>query len=254
MKVITWNVNGLRSVTQKGFADFWKEQNPDLLCLQETKCHQEQVEDGICLPGWTGNWAAARKAGYSGTATFSRQAPTEVDFGFGIPKFDTEGRMVVTRFPEFLLFNVYFPNGGASEERHHFKQEFLKRFGAYLHRLVRGGEKVMVLGDFNVAYMEIDVYDPERLSTKSGFLPEERRWMENFLEGGFIDCYRYFYPKEEGRYTWWAYYENAKAGNRGWRIDHVCVSRNLEKHLRSATILDNQGGSDHCPVVVELEF
>lgn len=240
---------------QKGFMEFWKTQKPDLLCLQETKCHQDQLEVGACeLPGYNGYWSAARKAGYSGTVTFSKEEPLEVQHGFGIPKFDAEGRIVFTRFKEFILFNVYFPNGGASEERHLHKQEFLKRFGRHLHRLVRGGENVIVVGDYNVAYLDIDVHDPKKLSTKSGFLPEERKWMENFLEGGFIDCYRYFYPKEEDRYTWWAYYENAKAGNRGWRIDHICVSRGLEKRLKSAEILDQQEGSDHCPVVVELDF
>ena len=252
MKIITWNVNGLRSVIQKGFSDFWEKQNPDLLCLQETKCHEDQLE--CARPGWQGYWSAARKAGYSGTATFSKQTPLDVQHGFGIPKFDAEGRIVATRFEDFILFNVYFPNGGASEERHLYKQEFLKRFGAYLQRLVRGGEMVIVLGDYNIAYLDIDVYDPVKLSTKSGFLPEERKWMENFLEGGFIDCYRYFNPKEEDRYTWWAYYENAKAGNRGWRIDHICVSRNLEKRLKSVEILDSQAGSDHCPVVLELDL
>lgn len=255
MKVITWNVNGLRSVMQKGFLDFWKAQNPDLLCLQETKCHEDQVEEGaLSVSGWKGFWSAARRAGYSGTATFTKHEPIEVHHGFGIPKFDAEGRMVVTKFKEFTLFNCYFPNGGSGGERHAFKQEFLRRFGQYLHRLVRSGEKVMVVGDYNVAYLDIDVYDPKKLAGESGFLPEERQWMENFLERGFIDCYRYFYPKEEDRYTWWAYYENARAGNRGWRIDHICVSRNLEKNLRSCAILDGQGGSDHCPVVLELDF
>ncbi len=240
---------------QKGFTEFWKEQKPDLFCLQETKCHQDQIEEAaVVVPGWQGHWSAARKAGYSGTATFTNREPLDVQHGFGIPKFDAEGRIVATRFEDFILFNVYFPNGGSGEERHLYKQEFLKRFGAYTQRLVRSGEKVIVLGDYNIAYLDIDVYDPVKLSTKSGFLPEERKWMENFLEGGFIDCYRYFNPKEEDRYTWWAYYENAKAGNRGWRIDHICVSRNLEKRLKSVQILDSQAGSDHCPVVLELDL
>lgn len=255
MKVISWNVNGLRSVVQKGLQEFWREQKPDILCLQETKCHPDQVEEeSLLVPGYRGHWCAARRAGYSGTATFTNLQPLEVNYGFGVPKFDAEGRMVVTKFKEFTLFNVYFPNGGSGMERHLFKQEFLKRFGQHVTRLAQSGEKVVVVGDYNVAYLDIDVYDPKALRTKSGFLPEERQWMENFLEGGFIDCYRYFYPKEVERYTWWAYYENAKATNKGWRIDHVCVSRNMEKYLRSAQILDQQGGSDHCPVVVELAF
>jgi exodeoxyribonuclease-3 len=253
MKIITWNVNGMRAVLQKGLHDFWRSEAPDFFCLQETKCHPDQFEnDDLVLPGWTGFWSSARRAGYSGTATFCKQVPAEVHHGFGIGKFDTEGRMVVTKTSDFWLFNVYFPNGGSSPERHAYKQEFLHRFGAYLHRLVQRGEKVIVVGDYNVAYLDADVYDPKGLAQESGFRPEERAWMANFLEGGFIDCYRYFYPDESERYTWWAYYENARVSNRGWRIDHICVSRNLESRLKSVAILDQQQGSDHCPVRLEL--
>lgn len=255
MKIITWNVNGIRSILQKDFHDFWRRENPDILCLQETKAHPDQMEAVACaLPGWTGYWSAARRAGYSGTATFCRVQPEVVEHGFGIPKFDAEGRMVVTRFKDFVLFNVYFPNGGSGEERHLFKQEFLKRFGQHLHRLTKKGDKVIVLGDFNVAYLDIDVYDPKKLSKESGFLPEERKWMREFLEGGFIDTYRHFHPKVEEAFTWWAYYENAKATNKGWRIDHICTSRNLEKGLKSANIFSDQGGSDHCPVMLEIDL
>ncbi len=255
MKIVTWNVNGIRSILQKDFHDFWKREKPDILCLQETKAHPDQMEQAACaIPGWTGYWSAARKAGYSGTVTFTKSEPLAVTNGFGIPKFDAEGRMVVTRFPKFTLFNVYFPNGGSGEERHLFKQEFLKRFGQHLLRLQRNGESVIVLGDFNVAYLDIDVYDPKKLSKASGFLPEERQWMANFLEKGYIDTFRYFHPKDEEAYTWWAYYENAKATNRGWRIDHICTSRNLENRLKSVKIFSEQGGSDHCPVMLEIDI
>ena len=162
--------------------------------------------------------------------------------------------MVVTRFEKFTLFNVYFPNGGSGPERHNYKQEFLLRFGQYLHRLARAGESVIVVGDYNVAYLDIDVYDPVALGKESGFLPEERAWMTKFLEGGYIDTFRYFHPKEEERFTWWAYYQNARVGNRGWRIDHICVTRNLESRLKSCQILDGQMGSDHCPVVMEIDL
>lgn len=255
MEIMTWNVNGLRSVLQKGFLEFWEREKPDVLCLQETKCHRDQMEIASWLPkGYHGYWSAARRSGYSGTATFSRFPAEEFTPGFGIPKFDSEGRLVVTKFSEFTLLNVYFPNGGSGRERHDYKQEFLKRISQHLQRMAQGGEKVILVGDYNVAYLDIDVYDPKALSTESGFLPEERQWMRNFLEGGFIDCYRYFHPSEKDRYTWWAYYENAKFSNRGWRIDHICASRNLESKLRSATILDSQEGSDHCPVSVELDI
>jgi exodeoxyribonuclease-3 len=255
MKIITWNVNGLRSAMQKGFREFCAKENPDIICLQETKCHPDQLEAEFSSPGpgYVGHWSAAQRPGYSGTVTFSKTNPLTVEHGFGIPKFDAEGRMVVTRFPQFLLYNVYFPNGGSGQERHDFKQEFLKRFTHHLHKQVRAGENVIVVGDYNVAYLDIDVYDPKALSKESGFLPEERQWMTGFLEGGFMDSYRYFHPEEKHRYTWWAYYQNARPGNRGWRIDHICVSRSLESKLKSAEILDAQEGSDHCPVVAELK-
>lgn len=255
MKIITWNVNGIRSVIQKGFYEFIDAQNPDLLCVQETKAHPDQLEDAVHSPlGWKTFWSSAQRPGYSGTATFCKETPVSVEHGFGIPKFDAEGRMVVTQFPKFTLYNVYFPNGGANQERHLFKQEFLKRFGSHLVKKVRAGENIILVGDYNVAYMDIDVYDPKALSTESGFLPEERQWMTKFLEYGFIDVFRYFHPDEKHRYTWWSYFQNARIGNRGWRIDHICVSRGLEKHLKSVEILDQQMGSDHCPVVMEIDL
>lgn len=255
MKIITWNVNGLRSVVQKGFAEFLKSEGPDILCLQETKCHPDQLDESMTMaPAWQSFWSAAQRPGYSGTATICKVAPVEVKHGFGIPKFDTEGRMVVTKFPSFTLYNVYFPNGGARLERHHYKQEFLKRFGQHLIQQARQGEPLIVVGDYNVAYLDHDVYDPKSLSSESGFLPEERQWMVGFLEAGFIDTFRYLHPKDEDRYTWWAYYENARVGNRGWRIDHICVTRNLEKRIRSVEILDQVMGSDHCPVRLEIDL
>jgi len=255
VKIVSWNVNGIRAVAKKGFYDFCEKEQPDILCLQETKAHPDQLDDAMSSPlGWYAHWSAADRAGYSGTCTFSRVAPQEVRYGIGIPKFDAEGRFVVTRFPEFTLFNCYFPNGGSGPERHQFKQEFLRSFTRYLMAQVRAGERVIVAGDYNVAYLDIDVYDPAGLSTESGFLPEERAWMREFLSTSFIDTFRHFHPKDPHRYTWWSYFHNARLGNRGWRIDHICVTRNLEEHLRSAEILEDVEGSDHCPVRLELEF
>ncbi len=255
MKIISWNVNGIRSIIQKGFFEFMESQNPELLCIQETKAHPDQLEDSVQSPlGWKVFWSAAQRPGYSGTATFCRHSPLRVDHGFGVQKFDAEGRMVVTQYPKFTLYNVYFPNGGASQERHLFKQEFLKRFGAHLFKKIKSGENIILVGDYNIAYLDIDVYDPKALSTESGFLPEERNWMREFLDNGFVDGFRYYHPTEKHRYTWWSYYQNARMGNRGWRIDHICVSRGLEKHIKSVEILDQQLGSDHCPVVMEIDL
>jgi len=253
MKIITWNVNGIRAASQKGLREFWQREQPDVLCLQETKAHPDQLPTELTAPeGWRGFWSAAQRPGYSGVVTFTRETPQEVTYGIGIPKFDAEGRIVVTKFKKFSLYNVYFPNGGSGEERHLFKQEFLKRFSHHLHKRTLAGENVVVVGDYNVAYQDADVYDPKKLASESGFLPEERKWMVDFLGAGFVDSYRHVHPDEKGRYTWWSMLERGRLSNRGWRIDHICVSSGLEKTITDAQILDEQEGSDHCPVRMEF--
>lgn len=255
VKIITWNVNGIRAVAQKGLWDFIRREQPDVLCLQETKAHPDQLDRELVEPaGWTSGWSASSRPGYSGVATFSRTRPLEMGPGFGVRKFDAEGRVLVSKFPGFTLYNAYFPNGGSGPERHEFKQEFLRRFGTHVQRQAEAGESVIVVGDYNVAYLDIDVFDPKSLAEESGFLPEERAWMREFLDRGFVDAFRHLHPRALHRYTWWSYQLNARAGNRGWRIDHICVSRDLAPRLRSAEILDSVTGSDHCPVVVELEM
>jgi exodeoxyribonuclease-3 len=254
MKIVSWNVNGIRAVSQKGFFEFWQSQNPDLLCLQETKAHPDQLEATLTAPtGWHSYWSAARRKGYSGTVIYSRQVPDEVSYGIGIEKYDAEGRFVIARFGKLWVYNVYFPNGSAGEDRHLFKQEFLFKFQRHLKRKIESGDQVIVLGDYNVAYLDHDVFDPERLSMESGFLPVERKWFVQFLKDGFVDSFRHFHPDERNRYSWWSYQENGRMANRGWRIDHICVSDNLKKKLRSANILEEQMGSDHCPVTLEVD-
>lgn len=254
MKIISWNVNGIRACSKKGMFEFFEEQKPDIFCLQETKAHPEQVEDSYRQPmGMTSYWTSAFRKGYSGTATYCLETPKQVQHGIGIRKYDNEGRFVITRHQDFLLYNVYFPNGGASQERHDFKQEFLVRFNAHLRRQLEAGEAVIVLGDYNVAHEEVDVHDPKRLSKESGFLPEERQWFDQFLELGFHDCFRELHPNAKERYSWWSYRENARIANRGWRIDYICVSQNLRKRVTAAEVLDQVEGSDHCPIVLELD-
>lgn len=253
MKIISWNVNGIRSVMQKGFLDFMNNEKPDILGLQETKAHRDQIDSGVVQPpGWHSYWSSAQRKGYSGTATYCRTEPTKVDYGIEIPKYDAEGRFVVTQFADLRVYNVYFPNGGSGDERHQFKQEFLLKFTMHLKRQIESGLKVVVMGDYNVAYLDIDVFDPKRCSKVSGFYPEERQWFNNFLSVGFIDTFRFFHPDDKDIYTWWSYQENARISNRGWRIDHICVSKNLEPSLKSCRILDSQEGSDHCPIALEL--
>jgi exodeoxyribonuclease-3 len=255
MKIISWNVNGIRACAQKGLFEFSEAEKADVLCLQETKAHPDQLEETVVnRPGWKSHWSAAQRKGYSGTATYSKNAPDEVRYGIGIQKYDAEGRFVVTRFGDLWIYNVYFPNGSAGEDRHLFKQEFLQKFSFHLKKHVAKGDRVIVLGDYNVAYLEHDVFDPVKLSTVSGFLPVERKWFGQFLKDGFVDSFRHFHPDEKNRYSWWSYQENARMVNKGWRIDHICVTENLKPSLRSAKILEDQMGSDHCPVTLELDL
>jgi exodeoxyribonuclease-3 len=256
MKIVSWNVNGIRACSKKGFIDFVDSFDPDILCLQETKAHPEQLDLFLHnIGGRNSYFSAADRRGYSGTATYLKENSTaeKVKHGIGIKKFDKEGRFVVTEHKDFTIYNVYFPNGAAREERHLYKQDFLKKFTSHLKQKIENKESVIVLGDYNVAHLEYDVYDPVRLSKVSGFLPEEREWFSYFLSCGFIDKFRYFHPNEKDKYSWWSYRENARINNRGWRIDYICVSNDLKDRLVSASILDNQMGSDHCPVVLELE-
>ncbi len=253
MKLISWNVNGIRACNQKGLGLFVKKEKPDILCLQETKAHPEDLDDDLKnLMKKSSHWSFADKKGYSGTATFLKKPVIHVHHGIGLKKFDYEGRFIVTDHENFLLFNVYFPNGSQREERHLFKQDFLKRFLAYLKRTIKKGREIIVAGDYNTAYLNEDVFDSVQLKNTSGFLAEERQWFREFLSAGFIDCYRHFYPDKKNVYTWWSYRENARKNNRGWRIDHICITKGLIKKLKAVDILFKQQGSDHCPVMIQI--
>jgi exodeoxyribonuclease-3 len=255
MKIISWNVNGIRAAQKKGFCEFVIRENPEILCLQETKANKDQLEPILChpTPDYASYWSSATRKGYSGVVTYCKEEPLKVEHGIGIPKFDSEGRFIITHFDKFILYNVYFPNGGSGQERHDFKQEFLKIFGNHLAMQVKKGKKIILVGDYNIAHREIDVYDPLKLSTESGFLPEERRWFDGFLKSGFVDVWREQNPDKRDKYTWWSYYEMARPANRGWRIDYICVSENLRSSVGEATIMDEQEGSDHCPVTLSLK-
>lgn len=254
MKIISWNVNGIRAVAGKGLLEFIEREKPDIFCMQETKASPEQLSDALRSPkGYKTYWSSATtRKGYSGTSTWCRQEPLKVANGMGIQKYDSEGRLVVTDHGDFVLFNIYFPNGAAREERHNYKQEFLADLLVHLNALIKQGREIVLVGDYNVAYLEFDVYDPVRLSKESGFLPEEREWFRGFLKAGFVDTFRHFHPDEKEQYTWWSYREMARTTNRGWRIDHICVTPGLVPRLKSAKIMSEQMGSDHCPVSVEF--
>ncbi|MBL7545271.1 MAG: exodeoxyribonuclease III [Bdellovibrionaceae bacterium] len=255
MKIVSWNVNGIRACAKKGLEEFIAQEKPDIFCVQETKAHLEQVDDRIKNLGYKrALWSSAIRKGYSGVATFSNQDWVTETTHFEIKKYEDEGRTVITDFGPFVLYNIYFPNGGSGDVRHQFKQEFLKELNKHLAKTYEAGKQIVVVGDYNVAHREADVYDPVRLSKESGFLPEERQWFEEFLKIGFVDTFRLIHPDVKDKYTWWNYRELARISNRGWRIDYICVSRLLAPLVRDAKIHDEIEGSDHCPVSIILDI
>lgn len=258
MKIATWNVNGFRASFDKGLADFAKKSQPDILCIQETKAHPDQLQENqkSLYPYKYNYWSiCGKKKGYSGTVIFSKKAALNVSIGMGIKKFDWEGRMLVFEDKNFILVNIYFPNGALTLQRHLFKQEFLNRLPCFLNELnTKKKKELIIVGDYNVAYKEIDVHSPKTLHNTSGFLPEERQWFENFLKNGYTDVYRHFYPEKTETYTWWSLRERARINNKGWRIDHMCITENLKSKLKSIEICDQQMGSDHCPVLMEIDL
>lgn len=255
IRVVSWNVNGIRAVEKKGFHDILDKLKPTIFCAQETKAHREQC--GLTLQDnekWVSYWSSAKRPGYSGVATFCREKPLDVQYGMGVEKFDNEGRIVLTKHPHFTVLNMYYPNGGSGAERQAFKMEFLDDALQFFKKLQSEGHKLVICGDYNIAHREIDIYDPIGNAEESGFLPEERKWMDKLLAAGFVDTFRHFYPNEKAAYTWWSYFSGARVANKGWRIDYICVSQSLVGNLKSATILPEVTGSDHCPVVAEFEF
>lgn len=254
-KIVTWNVNGIRACFDKNLPQFVEEVRPDILCLQETKAHLEQTEPEIQSLGYKNYfWSSAVRKGYSGVATFSNKKPFDVMKGIDKPEYDSEGRIVWTQYPEFDLYNIYFPNGGSGQERHLFKQRFLKDLKNHLEFEIKRGRDIIVVGDYNIAHQDMDVYSPQGLVGESGFLTEEKKWFDEFLMLGFVDCYRYLNPQQKNVFSWWSYKDQARAKNNGWRIDYICITTSLLKNLKSCDVLMKQEGSDHCPVIAEFEF
>lgn len=255
LKICTWNVNGIRACYEKNLPQFIEDVKPNILCLQETKAHIGQVEPHIQSLGYEQHlWSSAFRKGYSGVATFSNDPIFDERTGIDKPEYDSEGRIVWTRHQHFDLYNIYFPNGASGLERHQYKQNFLKELHTHLSFELKRGRDIILVGDYNVAHENIDVYSPAGLVNESGFLPEERAWFSEFLNLGFIDTFRHFYPDKKDQYSWWSYKDTARIKNNGWRIDYICISENLKKNLKSCEILMNQHGSDHCPVLAEFEF
>ena len=257
MKLISWNVNGIRAAMKKGFLEFAAEADPDILCIQETKMQEGQAE--VPLEGYHQYWYSADKKGYSGTAVFSKDEPLSVSKGLGIDEHDHEGRALTLEYPDFYLVNVYVPNAQDGLKRIDYRMSWEDAFREYIKGLESGsqtgtGKPVITCGDFNVAHREIDLKNPKSNRGNAGFSDEERGKMTQLQDAGFIDTWRYFYPDLEGVYSWWSYRFNARANNAGWRIDYFLVSDALKDRLAGAQILTEVYGSDHCPVVLELKF
>jgi exodeoxyribonuclease-3 len=248
VKLLCWNVNGIRAVMKRGFLDWLAREAPDILCLQETKATPADLPEELLNPsGYHTYWNHPEKKGYAGVATFTREKPLKVLNGFGVPEFDKEGRVIITEHPGFTLFNIYFPNGKQSVERLKFKMDFYDAFLDYVEPLRKDGKKLIICGDVNTAHKEIDLARPKENSKISGFLPEERAWLDKFVARGYIDTFRHF-NQEPGQYTWWDVKSRARERNIGWRIDYFFVTENLKSQLIKAAIMSKVTGSDHCPI------
>lgn len=250
MKFVSWNVNGIRACVQKGFMDVFREIDADIFCLQETKMQAGQLE--LELEGYYQYWNYAMKKGYSGTAVFTKTEPLSVSYGIGIEEHDQEGRVITCEFDDFYFVTVYTPNAQDGLKRLDYRMRWEDDFRAYLKHLEEK-KPVVVTGDMNVAHQEIDLKNPKTNRKNAGFTDEERGKFTELLNAGFIDTFRFFYPEQEGIYSWWSYRFKAREKNAGWRIDYFCVSESLKERLVDARILTEVMGSDHCPVVLEME-
>lgn len=250
MKLISWNVNGLRACLQKGFLTFFEEADADIFCLQETKLQEGQHD--LELPGYYQYWNYAEKKGYSGTALFTKEEPLAVAYGMGVEKHDKEGRMITAEFPDFYVVTVYTPNSQRELARLEYRCEWEAAFLSYLKKL-EGKKPVIFCGDLNVAHQEIDLKNPKTNHNNAGFSDQERECFGKILDSGFIDTFRYFYPDREGVYSWWSYMFKAREKNAGWRIDYFVTSKALENRLEGADIHTEVMGSDHCPVELTIK-
>lgn len=253
MKIISWNVNGIRAADRKGLFNWFKKEKPEILCLQEIKALKEQFPPHLKnTPGYNVFINPAERKGYSGVATYTKQRPKDVKKGFGIEKFDGEGRTLITEFDNFVLFNIYYPNGKKNQERLDYKLDFYDTFLGYADNLKAEGKNIVVCGDFNTAHKKIDLTRPKDNENISGFLPIERAWMDTFIDHGYIDTFRYF-NKEPHQYSWWSMRTAARERNVGWRLDYFFVNKEFIKNIKNAFVMQDVTGSDHCPVGIEIE-
>ena len=254
MKILSWNVNGLRAIYKKGALDAVFEVDPDIICLQETKAHPEQLPEELRSPvGYYSYFDHSKlKKGYSGVAIFSKIKPEKVEYGIGIPKFDNEGRTLVAYYKDFVLLNIYFPNGGGGLERLSYKMEYYSEFLKFIDKLKNKGLDIVFCGDVNTAHQEIDLFHPKENVKHTGFLPMEREWLDKLISHGYVDTFRNLH-KYKIQYSWWDMQSFARDRGIGWRIDYFFVSDSLVNRVKKSEILDNIMGSDHAPILLELK-
>ena len=251
-KLLSWNVNGIRAMKEKGLLDWLRRESPDIFCLQETKANIEQLDADLREPpGYYAFWNYPERKGYAGVALYTRENPQDVKYDLGGGELDTEGRAITAVYPAFTLMNVYFPNGGAGNKRVPYKMEFYDAFLKYADALANAGQRLIICGDVNTAHKEIDLARPKENVKNTGFLPEERAWMDKFVAHGYVDTFRHFH-KEPQQYSYWDMKTGARARNVGWRIDYFFVSENLLPAVTNAFIMPEVMGSDHCPVGIVL--
>jgi exodeoxyribonuclease-3 len=254
IRILSWNVNGIRAVQKKGFVEWFTSEEPEILCIQETKAWKEQLTDELTDPaGYSVYFAEAERKGYSGVALYTKLEPVRVEYSFGERSFDPEGRTIVADYEDFILFNVYFPNGKASKERLKYKMDFYDAFLYQISGLLKKNRRIVVCGDVNTAHREIDLARPKENEKISGFLPEERAWIDRVLDSGFVDTFRMFNISPQ-QYTWWDMKTRARERNIGWRIDYFFASENLKDSVNSSFILSDVQGSDHCPIGIALSL
>ncbi len=252
MKIVSYNTNGIRAAIKKGLVDWISSNDFDIICIQETKASMEQVDMAAFEElGYEHYWHSAQKKGYSGVLTLTKKTPTLIKEGFGIEKYDAEGRMIRTDYGDWTLLNCYFPSGTSGDLRQGFKYEFLDDIYTWINELKKERPKLILVGDYNIAHEAIDIHNPK--SKNSGFLPDERAWMTKWFDNGFTDAYRFLNP-EKIEYSWWSYRASARANNKGWRIDYQSVTDNLKSKLVSARHMNDAVHSDHCPVFLEIDL
>jgi len=253
LKLLSYNVNGIRAALKKGFASWLGSTQADVICIQETKAMETQVDTSVLDDiGYHHFWFSAQKKGYSGVAVFSKEKPKNVTYGSGIDHMDYEGRILRVDFDKVSIMSLYLPSG-TNLARLDYKFQFMDGFNQYIKTLKKEHPNLIICGDFNICHKAIDIHDPVRNKNVSGFLPEEREWLDNFMKSGFIDSYRYL-NSEPHQYSWWSYRSNARNNNKGWRIDYALVSKNLEEKIVQSFMLPDAKHSDHCPVGLEIQF